>query len=85
MTTDKPKRRVVVTGMGAICPLSETVDGLWSKLIQGESGIGYITSIPDEDLMCRIGGECSDFTPEKYMEKKFLFFQLRASHTIIGG
>ena len=70
MTTEKPKRRVVVTGMVAISPLGETVDGLWEKLLAGESGIGYIENVPDDDLMCKIGGQCKDFNPETYMDKK---------------
>jgi 3-oxoacyl-[acyl-carrier-protein] synthase II len=64
------KRRVVVTGMGAITPLGNTLDLFWDKLVKGESGIAFNTLIPENELTCRIAGVCQDFTPENYMEKK---------------
>jgi 3-oxoacyl-[acyl-carrier-protein] synthase II len=63
-------RRVVVTGMGVISPLGETVDDLWQALITGKSGIGMVTLIPEAKLTCRIAGECTAFAPENYMDKK---------------
>lgn len=74
MTTHSPencqKKRVVVTGMGAITPMGETVDLIWNSLVEGKSAIGYLQSVPQEDLTCKIGGECTDFLPENYMDKK---------------
>lgn len=64
------KRRVVVTGIGIVSPLGNTVETVWDNLLQGKSGIGYFTCIPEEELTCRIGGECTDFLPENYMDKK---------------
>ena len=64
------KRRVVITGMGFISPLGNSVETVWQSLLDGKSGIGYFTTIPDEELTCRIGGECTDFAPENYMDKK---------------
>lgn len=64
------KRRVVITGMGFISPLGNSVEMVWQSLLDGKSGIGYFTTIPDEELTCRIGGECTDFAPENYMDKK---------------
>ncbi len=69
MCPDK-KRRVVVTGMGAISPVGKTLDDIWVSLTQGKSGIKYLTSVPEEDLTCRIGGEIADFAPEDYMDKR---------------
>jgi 3-oxoacyl-[acyl-carrier-protein] synthase II len=67
---NQQKRRVVVTGMGAITPLGNTIDTIWDNLLQGRSGIGYFSIIPPEERTCKIGGECTDFTPENYMDKK---------------
>jgi 3-oxoacyl-[acyl-carrier-protein] synthase II len=64
------KRRVVITGMGFISPLGNTVETVWQNLLDGKSGIGYFTTIPESELTCRIGGECSEFVAENYMEKK---------------
>ena len=64
------KRRVVVTSMGAITPLGDTPDELWSSVEAGKSGIGFLTRIPDEQKTCVIGGEHNTFKPEDYMDKK---------------
>lgn len=69
MSTDL-KKRVVVTGMGVITPMGETVDAFWDNVTSGKSGIGYLSLIPEEELTCRIGGECTEFAPENYMDKK---------------
>ncbi len=49
-------RRVVVTGMGVICPLGVGVSHVWERIIAGKSGIDYITSFPVDDLKAKIGG-----------------------------
>lgn len=64
------KRRVVITGMGAVTPMGENIDAIWQKIVAGQSGIGYLEAVDQEDLTCRIGGECKDFVPENYMDKK---------------
>jgi 3-oxoacyl-[acyl-carrier-protein] synthase II len=64
------KRRVVITGMGAITPLGNTLETLWDNVVQGKSGIGYLTCIPAEEQTCKIGGECWDFKAEDYMDKR---------------
>lgn len=64
------KRRVVVTGMGAISPLGNTVEALWTSLIQGKSGIGLNTLVPESEQTCKIAGVCTEFVPEEHMDKK---------------
>jgi len=64
------KRRVVVTGMGAITPVGNTLDTMWNNLISGKSGIGPNTLTPEEEITCRIAAICREFVPEDYMEKK---------------
>jgi 3-oxoacyl-[acyl-carrier-protein] synthase II len=64
------KRRVVVTGLGALTPLGNTVAETWSKLLAGESGIGYITRFDTEDFSVKIGGELKDPDMSLYMDRK---------------
>jgi 3-oxoacyl-[acyl-carrier-protein] synthase II len=62
--------RVVVTGMGAITPLGNSVDDYWSSLVRGESGIGPITLADTSDFPSKIAGEASDFDPGEFMDTK---------------
>lgn len=64
------KHRVVVTGMGVVTPLGNTVETLWSNLLQGQSGIGYNDLIPEHEQTCKIAGICRDFKAEEHMDKK---------------
>lgn len=63
-------RRVVVTGIGIVCPLGNTVEEAWKKALAGESGIGRITAFDPEPHGCQIAGEVKDFDPSKYMPAK---------------
>ncbi len=51
------KRRVVVTGIGAVTPLFSSAEGTWAKLVNGESGLGFITIFNPEESPCKIAGE----------------------------
>ena len=64
------RKRVVVTGMGAVTPLGETAADFWDGLTAGRSGIGPMTLADPTDYPCRISGEVSDFDPERYIEKR---------------
>jgi len=50
-------RRVVVTGMGVVCPLGVGIEHVWKRLINGESGIGIITSFDTTELTAKIAGQ----------------------------
>jgi len=63
-------RKVVVTGMGAVTPLGNTVDIFWNNIIQGKSGVGPITKFDSSDFSARIAAEVKNFNPEDYMTKK---------------
>ncbi len=67
---DKARKRVVVTGMGVVSPLGETVNEYWEKLIRGESGISPITLTDASPFSCRIAGEVKGFDPVKYIDLK---------------
>jgi 3-oxoacyl-[acyl-carrier-protein] synthase II len=64
------KRRVVVTGMGMLSPLGNTVDETWKSILKGESGIGPITHFDTEQFTTRFAGEVKDFDPKQYIPAK---------------
>lgn len=63
-------KRVVVTGMGAITPLGNTVNEFWQNIKSGKSGIGSITRFDATDTGVSVAAEVKDFDPTLYMEKK---------------
>ncbi|MBI2171346.1 MAG: beta-ketoacyl-ACP synthase II [Chloroflexi bacterium] len=64
------RRRVVVTGMGAITPLGLSVEAFWRNLVAGVSGIGPITLCDPSAYPCRIAGEAPNFDPGQFMSVK---------------
>lgn len=64
------KRRVVVTGVGAITPIGNDVKTFWNNLIAGKSGVGLITQFDTTDFDCKIAGEVKDFDFSQYGDKK---------------
>ncbi|HMP07583.1 MAG TPA: beta-ketoacyl-ACP synthase II [Lacipirellulaceae bacterium] len=64
------KRRVVVTGMGAVTSLSCDVPDLWSKLLAGASGIHGITGFDTTDYKVRFAGEVHDWAPDDFIEPR---------------
>jgi len=63
-------RRVVVTGMGVVCPLGNDIETVWSRLIAGESGIAPITRFDPSRLTSRVAGEVKDFDPADYVDRR---------------
>jgi len=63
-------KKVVVTGMGAICPIGNTVEELCASLKAGKSGIGPITQFDTTGFDVTIAGEIRDFDPSLWMDKK---------------
>jgi 3-oxoacyl-[acyl-carrier-protein] synthase II len=64
------KRRVVVTGMGAISPVGNNLAETWSNLMEGKSGLGRITHFDPEGFSCTVAGEVKDFDPTLVMDAK---------------
>jgi 3-oxoacyl-[acyl-carrier-protein] synthase II len=64
------RRRVVITGLGAITPLGSSVELFWNGLINGISGVRKISQFDASKLPCQVAGEIPDFTPEKYLDRK---------------
>jgi 3-oxoacyl-[acyl-carrier-protein] synthase II len=66
------KRRVVVTGMGALTPLGIGVAKSWEALSQGKSGIGVVTRFDASDFRTRVAGEVKSFDPLDFIDKKLV-------------
>lgn len=64
------KRCVVVTGLGMLSPLGNDVTSTWNAILNGESGIGPITSIDASEFTTHFAGEVKDFDVEQYIPKK---------------
>ncbi|HOX10164.1 MAG TPA: beta-ketoacyl-ACP synthase II [Candidatus Omnitrophota bacterium] len=61
------RRRVVVTGLGAITPVGNSKDELWASLLAGKSGAGRITQFDPSEFDSQIACEVKDFDPSKYI------------------
>ena len=64
------RRRVVVTGLGCISPVGNTVAQAWTNLLAGQSGIGLISKFDTSAFACRIAGEVKGFNLEQYISTK---------------
>ncbi|WP_251860607.1 beta-ketoacyl-ACP synthase II [Clostridium sp. Marseille-Q2269] len=63
-------KRVVITGMGAITPIGNSLEEFWNSIKEEKVGIDNITSFNTEDYKVKLAAEVKDFAPEKYMDKK---------------
>ncbi|MBN1664387.1 MAG: beta-ketoacyl-ACP synthase II [Deltaproteobacteria bacterium] len=84
------QRRVVITGLGAVTPLGNSVKETWDGLCSGKSGIAKITKFDCADFETQIAGELKNFDPLKYISKKelrryddFIIFALAASEMAV--
>jgi 3-oxoacyl-[acyl-carrier-protein] synthase II len=85
------KRRVVITGLGAVTPLATGVEESWRKLCQGKSGVARITKFDPSGFNVQIAAELKDFHPEDFLDKKkirrtdpFIQYALVAARMAIG-
>jgi 3-oxoacyl-[acyl-carrier-protein] synthase II len=74
-----PSRRVVVTGLGAVTPVGNTVAEAWTNLLAGCSGIDTVTLFDTSNFSVRIGGEVKNFHPETLIPSKELRHMDRSS------
>ena len=80
------KHRVVITGMGCVTPLGNSVQETWNNLLAGKSGAGLITKFDASSFPVRIAAEVKNFNPEDFVDKKdvkkydnFCFYALAAA------
>lgn len=64
------KRRVVITGLGAVSPFGIGVDKFWQSLVEGKSGISVPDIIDISKHVVKIAGEVKNFNPEEYLDAK---------------
>ena len=64
------KKRVVITGLGAVTPVGTDVETAWENIKKGVSGIGRLTRIDPELFPAKVAAEINDFEVEKYIDKK---------------
>ena len=63
-------RRVVITGMGALTPLGNSVDEFWQGCVDGRSGIDWVTLFDNSAYPVKVDGEVRNFDPTEYMDRK---------------
>lgn len=78
-------KRVVITGLGAITPIGIGKDNFWNSLLEGKSGIGYITRFDTENHDVKIGAEVKDFDPQDFLDKKEAKRMDRMSQFAVAG
>jgi len=64
------KRRVVVTGVGAVSPVGNSAEESWESVLNGKSGIGMLTRLDSEQFPVKVAAEVKDFNIEEYIVKK---------------
>jgi 3-oxoacyl-[acyl-carrier-protein] synthase II len=79
------KRRIVITGLGAVTSLGIGKDEFWNNLIKGKSGISRVESFDTSKHFTHYGGEVKNFLPEKFLNKKKAKFIGRASSFSIAA
>ena len=84
------RRRVVVTGLGCISPVGNTVPEAWANILAGKSGIDRITRFDPSNFACKIAGEVKGFDLESYITAKeartmdsFIHYGIAAAHQAV--
>lgn len=80
------QRRVVITGLGVITPIGNSVNEFWASLLEGKSGVSRLTAFDSSSFSCQIAAEVKNFNPSEFMSDKdvrrldkFVQFGLAAS------
>jgi 3-oxoacyl-[acyl-carrier-protein] synthase II len=79
------RRRVVITGLGAVSPLGNDVQTSWERLIAGESGAGPITQFDHTDYKVHFACEVKDFDPTEYIDRKDARRMDRFAHLVLAA
>jgi len=70
MSAPNGRRRVVITGMGAVTPLGLNVEDFWQGLIEGRSGVDWVQAVDTTGYPVKVAGEVRGFDPEQYIDRK---------------
>ena len=70
------KRRVVVTGLGAVTPIGNNVEDFWAGIREGKVGIGPITKFDTTDYKVKIAAEVKDFNAKDHMAVSYTHLTL---------
>jgi 3-oxoacyl-[acyl-carrier-protein] synthase II len=79
------RRRVVITGLGAVSPLGNDVATTWERLLAGESGAGPITHFDHEDYKVHFACEVKDLDPTEYIDRKDARRMDRFAHLVLAA
>ncbi len=77
--------RVVVTGMGAITPIGNSVQEFWDNAVAGKSGLGILGTFDHSAYPVHVAGEVKDFDPEEYMDRRVARRMARFSQFAMAG
>ena len=66
-------KRVVITGIGVVSPIGNTVEDFWANIKANKHGFGFIDDITSEDFEVKIAARSKDFSCEKYIDKNGAF------------
>ncbi|KAB7704983.1 beta-ketoacyl-ACP synthase II [Bacillus aerolatus] len=64
------KRRVVITGLGIVSPVGNTIEEAWANVLSGVSGVKALTRLNPDDYPAKVAAEVTDFDPEDFMDKR---------------
>jgi 3-oxoacyl-[acyl-carrier-protein] synthase II len=85
MSSPNGRRRVVVTGLGAVTPLGNDVETSWANLLAGESGAGEITQFDHADYPVHFACEVKDFDPTEWIDRKAARRMDRFTHLVLAA
>jgi 3-oxoacyl-[acyl-carrier-protein] synthase II len=77
--------RVVITGMGIVSSIGNTIETFWENLMQGNNGLKKITRFDTKEYKSKLAGEITDFDPTLFMNQKSLFKYDRIQLFAIGA
>ena len=79
------RRRVVITGLGAVTPLGGDVESTWDGLVAGRSGAGEITQFDSSDYAVHFACEVTDFDPTEFIDRKQARRMDRFAHLVVAA